>query len=906
MKTELYINGTRVNLSQEVNASLNYAIADIREPEKRNGAFSRSVKLYCDSVLSQVLDAIFEIGYNTQTSGIVNFMPDFNPNLKAPFVLYADGMEQLRGYMRLRSIDRDEQGLQRMYYNVELYGMLANIFTDLGDKKMGELDYSSDNHIYNRTNQKATWTNVDADDGNYVYPMINYGTVPSENTWKVTDFFPSISLKSLVDKIVTGVGYQYDSTFFDSSYFKKQYITFTGDKLTLSASGVANSLFSARTNVALSGNAIASTTDFPFNVEVSDPSNQYDNTTYTFTAASAGWHEFVITGNVGFINITSSTLSTALSANLYFVCLVNNTTPYLTTQTGNLSYGNLASWAFATNNVTFTSQSILLNAGDIVVFRLQPFLNNNLSNVKTYAASGITVKNTRNNPAVVEGGTIEMNAALPVDVRQADFFKWLILRYNLMVEPDKTNDKKIYVETANDFYASGTPVDWTTKVDVSKPVTITPMGLLDAIRYVVKDADDNDYRNKFYKDKWGKTYGQKELDVTNDFIKNTKVIETGFAPAVLVGSTAHDRIIPHIYQSDSNGVRTPMKSKMRIVYWSGTFNTSSAWTYQTATSGYTETTYPYAGHVDNPYTPTLDVNVFFPREIYYTNPQGATQYTDNNVYNAYHKLYMDEITNANSKLVTLYAWLRPIDILQLSFKNIVHIDGHNYRLHKVVDFDPLQEKSTKIELLKLITGIPFTPETKSLDFTYGGQLGGLPAPSFNWNGDVGGTAVVSNATNTGRGNYVAEDSTGTTVGGEGNRVGAGTSNITILGSDNVSVASGLTNVTVINSDNLNITESDVIYIDGVKQQAPTTTTLTGNTTITEAGYYLANGTFTITLSPSDYPAGTRIDIKDITSGAHTITISGGGVNIDGAATYTLTVTYESVTIFYNGTQFYLL
>jgi hypothetical protein len=499
-----------------------------------------------------------------------------------------------------------------------------------------------------------------------------------------------------------------------------------------------------------------------------------------------------------------------------------------------------------------------------------------------------------------------MNAALPVDVRQADFFKWLILRYNLMVEPDKNNDKKIYVETANDFYASGTAVDWTTKVDVSKPVTITPMGLLDAIRYVVKDADDNDYRNKFYKDKWGKTYGQKELDVTNDFIKNTKVIETGFAPAVLVGSTAHDRIIPHIYQSDSNGVRTPMKSKMRIVYWSGTFNTSSAWTYQTATSGYTETTYPYAGHVDNPYTPTLDVNVFFPREIYYTNPQGATQYTDNNVYNSYHKLYMDEITNANSKLVTLYAWLRPIDILQLSFKNIVHIDGHNYRLHKVVDFDPLQEKSTKIELLKLITGIPFTPETKAIDFTYGGQLGGLPAPSFNWNGDVGGTAVVSNATNTGRGNYVAEDSTGTTVGGEGNRVGAGTSNITILGSDNVSVASGLTNVTVINSDNLNITESDVIYIDGVKQQAPTTTTLTGDTTITEAGYYLANGTFTITLSPSDYPAGTRIDIKDITSLAHTITISGGGVNIDGSATYSMTVQYESVTIFYNGTQFYII
>jgi hypothetical protein len=736
--------------------------------------------------------------------------------------------------------------------------------------------------------------------------MINYGTVPSENTWKVTDFFPSISLKSLVDKIVTGVGYQYDSTFFDSSYFKKQYITFTGDKLTLSASGVANSLFSARTNVALSGSATFGNA-FPFNVEVTDPSNQYDPVTYTFTAAESGWHEFVITGNVGLINTGANTANP--DANILWTCIVNTNAAFInTTQTGLIDYGAIPSWGIATNNYTFTSPSILLNVGDTVTFRIggSIFTYSTTATVSFYVASGLTVKNTRNNPAVVENSTVNMNAALPVDVRQADFLKWLILRYNLMVEPDKTNDKKIYVETANDFYGSGTPVDWTTKVDVSKPVTITPMGLLDAIRYVVKDADDNDYRNKFYKDKWGKTYGQKELDVTNDFIKNTKVIETGFAPAVLVGSTAHDRIIPHIYQSDSNGVRTPMKSKMRIVYWSGTFNTSSAWTYQTVSGNFTETTYPYAGHVDNPYTPTLDVNVFFPREIYYTNPQGATQYTDNNVYNAYHKLYMDEITNANSKLVTLYAWLRPIDILQLSFKNIVHIDGHNYRLHKVVDFDPLQEKSTKIELLKLITGIPFTPETKSIDFTYGGQLGGLPAPSFNWNGDVGGTAVVSNATNTGRGNYVAEDSTGTTVGGEGNRVGAGTSNITILGSDNVTVASGLTNVTVINSDNLNITESDVIYIDGVKQQAPTTTTLTGDTTITEAGYYLANGTFTITLSPSDYPAGTRIDIKDITSGAHTITISGGGVNIDGSATYSMTVQYESVTIFYNGTQFYII
>ncbi len=185
MRDELFINGTLVNLSQAVGASLNFAIADIRDPDKRNGAFSRTVKLYKDKVLSEVLDAVFEIGYNTQTSGIINFTPDFNPNLKVPFVLYTDGVEQLRGYMRLRSIDRDQQQLGKMFYNVELYGTLTNIFTDLADKKLTDLDYSSDNHTYDRTNQRATWSNVDSDDGNYVYPMINYG-ITSEATWLTT------------------------------------------------------------------------------------------------------------------------------------------------------------------------------------------------------------------------------------------------------------------------------------------------------------------------------------------------------------------------------------------------------------------------------------------------------------------------------------------------------------------------------------------------------------------------------------------------------------------------------------------------------------------------------------------------------------------------------------------------
>ncbi len=50
------------------------------------------------------------------------------------------------------------------------------------------------------------------------------------------------------------------------------------------------------------------------------------------------------------------------------------------------------------------------------------------------------------------------------------------------------------------------------------------MGALDAIRYVLTESEDSDYWNKFYKDKWGEIYGQKNFDVTNDFAQSLLIL----------------------------------------------------------------------------------------------------------------------------------------------------------------------------------------------------------------------------------------------------------------------------------------------------------------------------------------------------------------------------------------------
>jgi hypothetical protein len=59
-------------------------------------------------------------------------------------------------------------------------------------------------------------------------------------------------------------------------------------------------------------------------------------------------------------------------------------------------------------------------------------------------------------------------------------------------------------------------------------------------------------------------------------------------------------------------------------------------------------------------------------------------YTDNNLYNAYHKRALEEIIDPDARLVTGYFNLSPTDIFQLSFRPLYRFEGELYRLNKIV------------------------------------------------------------------------------------------------------------------------------------------------------------------------------------------------------------------------------
>ena len=189
------------------------------------------------------------------------------------------------------------------------------------------------------------------------------------------------------------------------------------------------------------------------------------------------------------------------------------------------------------------------------------------------------------------------------------------------------------------------------------------------------------------------------FDTLFDFSKETESLSVIFAPSVLYQKPGTDKIYPAIYKvSDNNTKENSMDSVIRIMQAAKITGRTSYNILNGASVVDTITIYGYGGHLDNPFAPTNDINFGVPFQIEFS----ATTYPSTNVFNAYHSEYIAEITSKDSKLLTCSALLDSVDIMNLDFSKFYWIDGILFRLNKVDGFNPMEYKTTKISLLKVI------------------------------------------------------------------------------------------------------------------------------------------------------------------------------------------------------------
>jgi hypothetical protein len=811
----------------------------------------------------------------------------------------------------MRSIDRNRQNLDQIMYKVELYGELGNLIQLMGDSKLSDLTFTEYNHVYNRTNQKASWT-VNYLQG-YYYPMIQYGETDGLN-WKVENFYPAIYAKQYWDKMFAFIGCFYSGSFANASPFTNLVVPFTGESFKLSQAQVAARKFNATKTTATTVTGAVNFGPLVYNPvifdsEVSDPNGQYNPATGKFTCVDLGNYEFVFNGQYRWEAVGGDVYPAGYLPD-HLVVLFYHERGTTVTMMNSVNINNdITTTLFDTQRTswlafTYSSDTIALEVGDIVYVKIRPqaFLTSGNAFLKFELDAGSDFYNTVNDPAIFEGNTLDMSGAIPDDIRMADFFLSIVKEFNLMIEPDRTMPNTYRIDTANDFYGTGSIRRWGYKLDESKQVELLPMGALDFRRLVLKRADSDDYYNKTYREEWGETYGMKKYDVTNDFLKNTSEFESIFTDTPLVGRNSDDRVYPAIFTLDSSGNPSTASSGIRLLYAGGAVNTSFAWNYVTVSGTNTETTFPYAGHLDSVATPTLDLCFATPKEVFYN----AVNYTDNNLWNKYHSKFITEITDKDSKILIAYFYLKPLDILLLSFRDLYYIEvnGVNayYRLQRVVDYDPTKEQTTKVQFLKIKNASVFVPTTYSIS-NYLNSTTNIVVTSRPRNPLI----ISGSVLDAGNGNTSSERNSGSIVGGYNNRLGVGAERIGIIGSSGVDVFPEIKGAVAIATNDLTMTEDGELWIGGSRYPRSTDVfTITTSQSITGIGVYYCTGTLTLTLSTSVLNANDVLQIFNM--GVGTVTVAGGGINIlysagNSVASFNMTGQYDSLTLRYNGTNY---
>jgi hypothetical protein len=668
VSTEIYIEDYKLELSKELSTEFTYAIDDITDFGSRNTSFSKTISIAGNSTNNRVFGFVFDLGNANFTD---NTLPNVNYNYNAAKAaqcrIFIDKIQVFKGTLRILEIIVDNKAIE---YQCSVFGELGGFITALGNKRLQDLDFSAYNHTYNITNIKASWDTI-AGSG-YYYPLIDYGNVSTDKVnFQVTSYRPALYVKEYLQKIFSGTDYTYtlDLQEDEQQLFDRLVIPHNQKTLTKTTGDL---------------NVATRTTD----LEITGTSAvAFDTVTGSGLTVGGGGSTFTYSGSVS-INLkmvyTFGGDSTSGTFNIY----KNSTIAYSTNFVG----------AFGINE----EFELLVNTGDVIIFRFtntapnrdDPPINLTEAQVSFFSDTLVPVPVNYNDALVI-------NDTIPRGVFQRDFFLSIVKMFNLYVYEDTWNDKKIIIKPYINFYpdTSANALDWSNKIDRSKPLSIKPMSELNARYFNYKFKQDNDFYNENYTKKFNEGYGDRIYDTEYDFSKETDTLDVIFASSVLYQKVGTDKIYPAIYKvSDNNTKENSMDCVIRILQAKKITGRTSHNILNGVSVVDTITTYGYGGHLNDPFTPTNDINFGAPFEIQYT----ATTFPTANVFNAYHSNYIAEITSKDSKLLMCSALLNTLDINNLDFSKYIWIDGVLFRLNKVEGYNPMEYNTTKISLLKVI------------------------------------------------------------------------------------------------------------------------------------------------------------------------------------------------------------
>ena len=851
-----------VELSGFEQITLKKSVADITDLSKRKNAYTLNFTVGGGENNNKLFNHIFEIGADST----------FDSRKKAKCWLLQDSISIIEGVLQLVNISVDAQ--QKIIYELTISDEAKDLFLEIGEGYIEDLDYSSLAHTLSFSAVTNSWTGGT----DYFYPLVDYSYDLAFNDINGTNnvsgmtlnkMFPAISVKYIFDKIISETGKSIKSTFLTGATFASLFIPFNGDasgnlsedfitQRTYKATAPTETLvnYTAVTNVFFSG-ANSFVADYSVRVPATNDSTGgnfdggglYDNVNFIYTSNTYSIQRFTSVGSYELQN-------TGLNG-VYFSGSGGNTAQLVGFNWYRSSYGAggiypfYQSWltppSFANNIITQTpflngaigSQFGILTPGETVWcdFLYKAAVNKSLitggtGNLVRFKPNAY-IYNEMSGQVVVNT-PVDMQLFVPKKIKKTDFIKSIVLMFNLIVETDKDNANQLIIEPSHVYYSGGTIKNWTNKLDTSKKATVQLVSNTQPKKTVFSYKQDKDYLNEFYYESINRTYGDYIYNNDNDFNNAEKRIEVIFSPTPSDNIRGSDSVVvPKIYKKENNNTYGRTDHNIRILQKSlPQFSTSGdTFIVQGQNAG---NFYPCLNHLSHPITGTTDINWGANDYVYWT----LNEITENNLVNTYWKKSLDEYNDKDARIVTAYFNLSPSDINQFKFSDSIYVkgltsDGGHYFKVNAIEYVPTARGSSKVELIKVkettITASTKTIYKKDAIFLSSARSSLTLGSSQNYGS--GSLAI-------GDGNIVLSDRS--FVLGADNILQNNTEGAFVLGSGNT-IASGIYGTSIF-GNNISATTTGATYIENLIVTSGFTFNGLPLTSYTDSTEYVTSGT----------------------------------------------------------------
>jgi|694.fasta_scaffold20945_2 hypothetical protein len=657
------------------------------------GAFTREFRVPFSDTNQLAVGALFDVNVS---AGDMNFF-----HYKLPAEIRVDTLPISFGYVRVRKVYKQNNRINEV--ELAFYAETPDLVRNIGEKKLKDIvDLPN-------LNQNMTYDNISTPTIPGVWTVLERGQLWSAGNQQGTrpidsntspiyagDFTPALGWNYLFEEIITDAGFELEAGTLLGT-ISEYHMPWLNSQRPVASDSFNDLLFQAETSTPMTVNVTSAYFVLEADTEIFDNGGDYNPATFTYTTPSEGYYTFQAVLQ----------LSPSLAGNAE-----------IPIQVGLIVDGIvIPGLAFATILQNFPNSSeriFTFRIGIDAASTVQFVIFNTLIGIQmfdvmgSWSLIGLELK---------YGQTFFFDLNAP-DIKQIDFVTDVLKMHNCAIVSDRTRPNRVQIVPQNSYLGSGNLLDWTSKLDTSKDITISSTVDLQKAKFQFTYSAGEDNLSKVYKNV-NRVYGDYEVvgytvnpDVeSSDFAIGDQSIKlvTQSTPCAPVNGT--DIIMPMFINEQLQFVNPGM----RCLYYAGNFN---GFVYDDGTATVVQVGIRLLNHYSAINPDIYDFDLNWAPEV---PPYGITTNPYNNLFNLYWRTYMNALYSPDARIMEASFALDLKDILTFQFSDKIWIENCYWRILEINDYKVGMQESTSVKLIKFLEDVEDCSATPST-ISVGGEV----------------------------------------------------------------------------------------------------------------------------------------------------------------------------------------